>query len=212
MVVAESAGSTRPGLRERKKAYTRESIALAAWTLFQQQGVADTSLREIGELAEVSDKTINNYFPTKAALVAATLDLFASPDSVVELAAQRPMAEHPITAFRRAVAEGGKTLDDAVCRSMRKVMQVVRSDPDLRAAWHHHTDAATDLLAASMAERARAHGMDELSLATACSACFTVMNVIAHHQPARPKAVSWLGQIDDALARLERGWLAERPD
>src|SRR6478672_7353166 len=53
------------GLRERKKQRTRELIATAALDLFSRRGYHATTIAEIAAAAEVSERTVFTYFPTK---------------------------------------------------------------------------------------------------------------------------------------------------
>jgi AcrR family transcriptional regulator len=53
------------GLREAKKASTREAIAGAAMGLFVTRGFDHVTVAEIARAANVSEKTVFNYFPTK---------------------------------------------------------------------------------------------------------------------------------------------------
>src|ERR1700736_3116447 len=55
----------RPGLRERKKQKTRETIISVALALFAKQGYEQTTIAEIADAAEVSPRTIFAYFPSK---------------------------------------------------------------------------------------------------------------------------------------------------
>jgi AcrR family transcriptional regulator len=57
------------GLRELKKERTRQIIADTARQLFRERGFDDVTVDEIAQTAEVSKKTIFNYFPTKEDLV-----------------------------------------------------------------------------------------------------------------------------------------------
>ncbi len=59
-----------PGLRERKKAQTRQAITRAALDLFIARGYDDVGVREIADAADTSIATLFTYFPDgKASLV-----------------------------------------------------------------------------------------------------------------------------------------------
>jgi AcrR family transcriptional regulator len=62
------------GLRERKKSQTRQAIAEAAEDLFRAQGFDQVTVDEVAQAAQVSKKTVFNYFPTKEDLVFARTD------------------------------------------------------------------------------------------------------------------------------------------
>src|SRR5215217_2012654 len=64
------------GLRERKKQQTRELIAETARRLFTERGFERVSVAEIARVADVSEKTVFNYFPTKEDLVYWRLESF----------------------------------------------------------------------------------------------------------------------------------------
>jgi len=53
------------GLRENKKARTRQEIAERAMALFVQKGFDRVTVAEVAEAAGISEKTVFNYFPTK---------------------------------------------------------------------------------------------------------------------------------------------------
>jgi AcrR family transcriptional regulator len=60
-------------LRQQNKAKARHSILTAAETLIAQQGVEQTTTREIAKRAGVSYQTVYNYFPTKAHILHALM-------------------------------------------------------------------------------------------------------------------------------------------
>src|SRR4249919_2033703 len=60
---------TAPGLRERKKARTRQAIADAAARLFAQRGYEQVAVADVARAAEVSEQTVYNYYQTKEQLV-----------------------------------------------------------------------------------------------------------------------------------------------
>src|ERR1700676_5281380 len=55
----------RPGLRERKKQKTRDTIIKVALELFTERGYEQTTIAEIAEAADVAPRTIFAYFPSK---------------------------------------------------------------------------------------------------------------------------------------------------
>src|SRR5258708_33496710 len=57
------------GLRERKKARTRQVIADAAARLFAEHGYEQVAVSDVAREAEVSEQTVYNYFQTKEQLV-----------------------------------------------------------------------------------------------------------------------------------------------
>ncbi len=57
------------GRRERRKLAVHESIVEAALGLFDRKGLAETTVAEICELADVAEKTFFNHFPTRQHLI-----------------------------------------------------------------------------------------------------------------------------------------------
>jgi AcrR family transcriptional regulator len=57
------------GLRERKKALTRQLIADTAARLFADRGYENVVVGDVARAADVAEQTVYNYFPTKEQLV-----------------------------------------------------------------------------------------------------------------------------------------------
>src|SRR6266567_1038113 len=57
------------GLRERKKARTRQLIADTAARMFAERGYEQVAVSDVAREAEVAEQTVYNYFPTKEQLV-----------------------------------------------------------------------------------------------------------------------------------------------
>jgi AcrR family transcriptional regulator len=119
-----------PGLRERKKIRTRETIRREAFRLIEENGYAATTVEQIAEAAEVSPSTFFRYFPTKeSVLLADDMD----PAFLDALAAQ-PADLPPLRAIRRAyqvtmesLSEDEREFEDARQRLMFSI-------PELKAA------------------------------------------------------------------------------
>src|SRR6202042_1874674 len=65
---------TTPGLapmrrRDRQKEQTRLDLALAAFELAREEGLAQVRVPQIAEAVGVSTRTFNNYFPSKEAAI-----------------------------------------------------------------------------------------------------------------------------------------------
>jgi transcriptional regulator GlxA family with amidase domain len=83
-----------PGLRERKKARTREAIVDAALALFERKGFDATTIEDIAAAADVSPRTFFRYFDSKVDLVLAKNH--EKNHGLGELIAERPADEGPV--------------------------------------------------------------------------------------------------------------------
>ncbi|MDY6049238.1 MAG: TetR/AcrR family transcriptional regulator [Corynebacterium sp.] len=63
------------GLRESKKAATREAIARSAASLSLQKGITEVTVAEISEMANVSARTFHNYFASREEAIGWFLEL-----------------------------------------------------------------------------------------------------------------------------------------
>jgi AcrR family transcriptional regulator len=138
------------GLRERKKARTREAIINAAIDLFEQQGYDATTVEEIAAGADVSERTFFRYFESKLDVVMAQ-KTGATPDLEAHLA-NRPPEERPLEAFRQVLLE---ELREVLAGDELRVrqFQVVMRTPALRSFAHEHFNEHRDELARAFAKR-----------------------------------------------------------
>ncbi len=91
----------RPGLRERKKAKTRQAIQEHALRLFRAQGYDRTTVEQIAEAAEVSPSTFFRYFPTKEDVV-----LYDALDPLlIEAYRRQPPTYGALAAMQQAMHE-----------------------------------------------------------------------------------------------------------
>src|SRR5215217_4203714 len=142
-----------PGLRERKKQQTRQSIAETARGLFVERGFEAVRVTEIARAADVSEKTVFNYFPTKEDLVFWRLEAFE--EEILGALRGRAPGEPALTAFRRFVLKPRGLIDEddpAARERLLGITRMITSSPALVAREHRVFLAFTDSLARLLAE------------------------------------------------------------
>jgi AcrR family transcriptional regulator len=90
-----------PGLRERKKQQTRRHIAETARQLFTERGFDAVKVSEVARAADVSEKTVFNYFPTKEDLVYWRLEAFEA--ELLQTIRDREPGDSVLAGFRRFI-------------------------------------------------------------------------------------------------------------
>jgi AcrR family transcriptional regulator len=138
------------GLRERKKARTREALRDHAFRLFREQGYGATTVEQIAEAAEVAPSTFYRYFPNKED-VALTDDL--DPLLFEALRAQPPELGQ-VAAVRAALRQVLDETPPEVLARDRERQAVVLATPELRARSLDAAVVMVRMLAAVIAERA----------------------------------------------------------
>lgn len=91
------------GLRDLKKARTRQHIAETAARLFAEHGYEHVAVRDVAREAEVAEQTVYNYFPAKEQLVTDREQQIR--DRLCELIRSRPAGTSPAAAIRDFVLE-----------------------------------------------------------------------------------------------------------
>lgn len=126
------------GLRERKKRRTRDALVRAAWDLFHSQGYERTTVREITDAVEVSERTFFRYFASKEELALSPL-LIAS-DAFIGQLRLRPEDERPVDALRNALhaaaglLEPGQLDVETDWEQHSQAVKLIESTPHLLAA------------------------------------------------------------------------------
>src|SRR5262245_55431855 len=141
------------GLRERKKKQTRQAIAETARALFVDRGFAAVRVAEIARAAEVSEKTVFNYFPTKEDLVFWRLKAFE--EEILGAVRSRARGESALAAFRRFVLTPRGLIDEndpAARELLMGITRMITSSPALMAREQQVFLAFTDSLARLLAE------------------------------------------------------------
>ncbi|MET8243160.1 TetR family transcriptional regulator [Streptomyces sp. NPDC005202] len=157
METAGIAGAApRPGLRERKKQRTRDALLRAALELFTTKGYERTTVDEIAEAVDVSQRTFFRYFAGKEDAAFAVQDMVEA--HFVESLRGRPPEEAPLEALRRAVLEGWDTISDAIVTVVPvelylRMFRVIESTPVLLAAHLRRSVETEEQIARLLAER-----------------------------------------------------------
>jgi AcrR family transcriptional regulator len=145
--------ATSAGLRERKKARTREALSAAALDLFAAQGFDATTIEDIADRCEVSPRTFFRYFPSKEAV------LFADGEDrrsalIAALAAQ-PAEVGPLDALRAAMLDLARAYrDDREVLVVRS--RVLQDSVQLRAYKAEHQRGWEEAVSDELGRRARA--------------------------------------------------------
>jgi AcrR family transcriptional regulator len=137
------------GLRERKKAQTREAIVNAALDLFERQGYDATTVEEIADAADVSPRTFFRYFDSKVEVVMPPKE---DRDEFGVGLLDRPSDERPIEAIRRSLRE---TLTEILANNPTQVRQmgVMLGTPSLQPIAREHFNEHQAEMAEAFAKR-----------------------------------------------------------
>ncbi|MGW7818084.1 TetR family transcriptional regulator [Streptomyces puniciscabiei] len=143
-------------LRERKKQRTREALLRAALELFTSQGYEHTTVDEIAEAVDVSQRTFFRYFAGKEDVAFAVQAMTEA--RFVEAVRARPPHEAPLEALRQAVLEGWdgirETVESAVPVELYlRMYRTIESTPALLAAHLRRSAATEETIARLLAER-----------------------------------------------------------
>ncbi|QRO01899.1 TetR family transcriptional regulator [Archangium violaceum] len=150
--------SSEPGLRERKKRETRRLLAEVATRLFAERGFDEVTVADIAAAANVSDKTVFNYFATKEDLVLNGREEIEA--ELIQAVRERELREPVLAVVRRhtlAVAERMNALPAERRAAFRKVVQ---STPSVHARIRQMSLQSEEQLARILAEQTGASAID----------------------------------------------------
>ncbi|GAA2899447.1 TetR family transcriptional regulator [Streptosporangium fragile] len=165
------------GLRERKKLQTQRSLWHAAMALFVERGFDDVSVTEIAAAADVSKKTVFNYFPTKEDLVLQPLE--ERLDEPARIIRERAAGESATAALRRhflaalAARDVVTGLNDSP--AVLDVQRLVRSTPSLTRRAYAFIARSEEHLARELSRQA---GQADIAPRVAAAQIIGVRNVL----------------------------------
>src|SRR5882672_7027917 len=110
-----------PGLRERKKQRTRETITRAAHELFATRGYHATTLPEIAEAADVSTRTIFAYFPSKEDILFS--DFAVMKEALAQALAERPEGQEALETVREFILSSHEMEKSELDEQLRRCVE-----------------------------------------------------------------------------------------
>jgi AcrR family transcriptional regulator len=139
------------GLRASKKRRTRDAIAGAAMRLFRERGFDAVTVAEVAAAADVSEKTVFNYFPAKEDLV-----LERGQDRRAALIAairERPAGASVVEPFREASLAFLDRVEHDPVETTVAVPRLVMASPTLRdrlfVGWEREAEQLSPVIAAA---------------------------------------------------------------
>jgi AcrR family transcriptional regulator len=197
---ASEASLTRPGLRERKKQQTRETIARVALELFAEHGYEETTLADIADAADVSKRTIFAYFESKEDI------LFCDEPTIYEQLKDklehRPAGSTTVDALREFLT----TISWDEHAKLRK--QIISADDGLRLSERARSARIEPLIVESIARDLGAEPGDVRPplVAAAITAAFTTVRDRLEAQSGEPITHEQaMAVLDDVLDFLRGG-------
>ncbi|WP_234433828.1 TetR family transcriptional regulator [Streptomyces rimosus] len=130
------------GLRERKKQRTRDALIRSALELFTAHGYEETTIDEIAEAVDVSQRTFFRYFASKEEVVFAVHEMVEA--RFAEELERRPEGEAPLEALHNAVMSSWDDIGGAIQSVIplelhMRTYQMIESTPALVSAhWRRY--------------------------------------------------------------------------
>jgi AcrR family transcriptional regulator len=195
------------GLRERKKARTRQALVDAGLELFIRQGFEHTTIEEIVDACEVSRRTFFRYFASKEEIFTAESDDRRA--EMVALLTQRPPDEPPWRSVRAAIVDFTRVHWRDGPRRLARA-RLIAATPALRAAsleaQHRWERALVDALA-----RRAGPSVDRLELHLVAGAATAALHAAIEVWTADNGRGDLNQLVKHAFDRLAHG-LAPHPD
>ena len=193
-----------PGLRERKKQRTRETIARAAHVLFAERGYHATTLPDIAEAADVSTRTIFAYFPSKEDILFS--DFPVMKEALAQALAERPEGQDALETVRRFILSMHGAEKSDLDEGLRLC---VESDETLRNHLRARIAQLEELIAPAIAKDLDAPPNDVRPQVVAASltAAFNVLSEQGGGTKKKSKSAADLAAAIDPVIAFLRGGL-----
>jgi AcrR family transcriptional regulator len=196
--------SVEPGLRQRKKQRTRETIAGAARELFAERGYHATTLPDIAEAADVSTRTIFAYFPSKEDILFADFPLMK--DALAHALEERPEGEEALETVRAFIL---RTVGTQKSDMDERIGNCIHNDETLRTHLRARIAQLEEVIAPAIAKDIGA-SEDDIRPKLVAASLTAAFNVLSEQRgDGRPKdARSVVVLIDQMIDFLRSGLAA----
>ena len=196
--------NSQPGLRERKKQRTRETIARAAHELFAERGYHVTTLPDIAEAADVSTRTIFAYFPSKEDILFSDFPLMK--EALAQALAERPEGVDALETVREFILS---TVGIEKSELDEQLGRCVHNDETLRSHLRARLAQLEELIAPAIAKDigAPADDLRPQLVAASLTAAFNVLSERGDGPRARRKTPEDVAAMIDPVITFLRGGL-----
>src|SRR5258705_11587240 len=190
-----------PGLRERKKQRTRETIARAAHELFAERGYHATTLPDIAEAADVSTRTIFAYFPSKEDIICSDFPMMK--EALAQAVAERPEGQEALETVREFILSSHEMEKSELDEDLNAC---IHSDETLRSHLRPRIGQLEDLIAAAIAKDlgAPADDLRPHLVAASLTAAFILLAERGDSK-AKPSREEVAAAIDPVMSFLRGG-------
>lgn len=194
------------GLRERKKRETRRLLAEIATRMFAERGFDAVRVSEIAAKANVSDKTVFNYFPTKEDLILEGREEVER--ELLRTVRERPPGESVLAAVRRHTLGVADRMNALPAERRAAFRKVVANTPSVHARMRQMSLQYEDELTRLLAEEAGTSPSDPTARTVA--SVFGVLTRLAFGFSGTPAGTRWrhaevVASIHETFALFEHG-------
>lgn len=201
--VAGRSNSTNSTIRQRKKRETRKAISRAALRLALEHGPEAVTVEAISQEADVSPRTIFNYFASKEDAILGVDPTHAQ--RLEERFAARPIDEAPLRSLRSVLLDASEELS-ADIGEWRQRLQLVRQYPSSLFAAHAARFTANEsALIRLVALRLNVNPANDLRPALLVSAALAALRSATDVWETSDRAVQLEALIEQAFSLLETG-------
>ena len=170
------------GRRERKKQATRLALKAAALDLVAERGFAHVTVEDICDVVDVSSRTFFNYFASKEDCVVG-----ADPELILVMTSQLlalPAELSPLEALREVLFAKIRAIEEDIDLSgeshvvwLRR-MAVVRSQPEVLAAYASHSASVEQALSDALVTRLGGDEANRLYASIVTTSAMGVMRAV----------------------------------